>query len=194
MADYQHPSGYVINNADYGSIFIGEDTPPPGEKGTVRTRQIELHSASNAALKLFSDGGFQIQSQASGTTGPNKNDSIVSKSDDALTISAANNIMISAGPTGSITLAAREIKFESTAHDETFVIRATKNLQLQADNIKIDGGTVAIGAKVKMLLRSPGPIYINSSTGVSIVEPKLSLCPKNLLQVVQTLATNYFGY
>ncbi len=188
MADYQHPSGYVINNADYGSIFIGED------KGTQRTRQIELHSASNAALKLFSDGGFQIQSQKSGTSGSNKEDSIVSRSDDGLFINADSNIHISAGPTGAITLAAREIRFESTAHDETFVIRATKNLQLQADNIKIDGGTVAIGAKVKMLLRSPGPIYINSSAGVSIVEPKLSLCPKNLLQVVQTLATNVFGY
>jgi uncharacterized protein (DUF2345 family) len=188
MADYQHPSGYVINNADYGSIFIGED------KGTQRTRQIELHSASNAALKLFSDGGFQIQSQKSGTSGSNKEDSIVSRSDDGLFINADSNIHISAGPTGAITLAAREIRFESTAHDETFVIRATKNLQLQADNIKIDGGTVAIGAKVKMLLRSPGPIYINSSAGVSIVEPKLSLCPKNLLQVVQTLSSNVFGY
>jgi len=193
MADYQHPSGYVINNADYGSIFIGEDTPPPGEKGTKRTRQIELHSSSNAALKLFSDGGFELQSQISGTSGSkNLGDAIVSRADAPLAIKAAHDIMITSGK--AIVFSAREIRFESTAHDETFVIRATKNLQLQADNIKIDGGTVAIGAKVKMLLRSPGPIYINSSAGVSIVEPKLSLCPKNLLQVVQTLATNVFGY
>jgi hypothetical protein len=188
MADYQHPSGYVINNADYGSIFIGED------EGTQRKRQIELHSSSNAAIKLFSDGGFDIQSQASGTDGPNKNDAIVSRAQEALTITGNNDIMISAGPTGTITLSAREIRFQADGHDETLVIRATKNLLLQSDNIKIDGGTVAIGAKVKMLLRSPGPIYINSSAGVSIVEPKLSLCPKNLLQVVQTLATNVFGY
>lgn len=55
---YKHPpKGYVINDGDYGTIFIGED------KETVRKRQIEIHSASDAAVKLFQDGGFEIQSQ-----------------------------------------------------------------------------------------------------------------------------------
>jgi len=184
MSDYQPPKdGYVINDANYGTIFIGEDTPDK------RQRQIELHAASNACLKLFKDGGFEIQSQPSAT----KADNILSQSKDGLVVKA-NNIRFDAG-NGEITLSARTIRFESSGSDQNLVIRSKGNLQLEAnDTIKLDGSVVAVGARTRMLLRSPGPIYINSNAGVSIVEPKVSLCPSNLLSIVQTLATNLFGY
>jgi uncharacterized protein (DUF2345 family) len=183
---YKHPpKGYVINDGDYGSIFIGEDT------GVQRQRQIEIHSASNACLKLFKDGGFEIQSQSSSKTA----DNILSRAKEGLTIkSTGDGIRIDAG-TGEITFSARSIRFESSGSDQNLVIRSNGNLQLEAgDTIKLDGSVVAIGARNKMVLRSPGPIYMNSGAGISIVEPKSSLVPKNLLQVVQSLATNLFGY
>lgn len=182
---YKHPpNGYVLNNSDYGSVFIGEDK----EK---RTRQVEIHSASDACLKLFKDGGFEIQSQPSAEL----KDNILSQSKHGLAIkSTGNGIHIDAG-NGEITLSARAIRFESTGNDQNLVIRSKGNLDLEAaDTLKLNGSVIAIGARSRMLLRSPGPIYINSSAGVSIVEPKLSLVPTNLLQVVQTLATNIFGY
>jgi hypothetical protein len=183
---YKEPKrGYVINDSDYGTIFIGED------KGEKRQRQVEIHSASDACLKLFKDGGFEIQSQPSSKTA----DNILSRSKEGLNIkSTGDGIRIDAG-NGEITFSARAIRFESTGNDQNLIIRSGGNLQLEAgDTIKLDGSVVALGARNKMVLRSPGPIYINSSTGVSIVEPKVSLCPKNLLQVVQTLATNIFGF
>jgi hypothetical protein len=182
---YKHPpNGYVLNNSDYGSIFIGEDK----EK---RPRQVEIHATSNSCIKLFKDGGFEIQSQPTSEIA----DNIYSQSKHGLVIkSTGDGIRIDAG-NGEITLAARAIRFESSGNDQNLVIRSKGNLDIEAtDTLKLNGSVVAIGARSRMLLRSPGPIYINSSAGVSIVEPKLSLVPTNLLQVVQTLATNIFGY
>lgn len=193
MAEYEHAKGYVINDSNYGSIFIGEDTPPPGEKGTTRPRQIEIHSSSDAALKLFSDGGFELQSQSKGTTARiNDSDNIVSRASNGLMIVADNGgIMISAAST--ITFAAREIRFASSAHDETLVIRSSKNLSLQAgDNIHIEGAKIAIGAKEKIIMGCPGPVQIYSGAGVQIVEPRVSLCPKNLLTTLQAALSGAF--
>lgn len=186
---YQHPkNGYVINDSEYGSIFIGEDGADH------RQRHVEIHSASDAAIKLFKDGGFEIQSQPSAKL----KDNILSRSKEGLAIISECNldggITIDAG-SGEITLRARSIRFESSGNDRTMVIRSESNLNIEAaDTLKIKSDVVAIGAEARMLLRSPGPIYINSNAGVSIVEPKISLCPANLLQVVQTLATNLFGF
>lgn len=182
MAYNPPPNGYVINDSTYGSIFIGEDVDLDG-----RIRQIEIHSTSNACIKLFKDGGFELQSQ-----GTAKSDNIASRAKEGLFING-NNIHLDAG-SGTITLRAREIRFEGTANDQTFSIRANKNLELSGDNVKIHGSEVAIGAETRMLLRSPGPIYINSDAGVSIIEPKLSLTPTNLLSIVQTLSTKVFGF
>ena len=183
MAYNPPPDGYVINDATYGTIFIGEDTDIKG-----RTRQIELHSASDACIKLYKDGAFEIQSQPSATVA----DNILSESEHGLMVKG-RNIHLDAG-SGVLTLSAREIRFESSANDQTFSIRANKNLELTADNVKIHGSEVAIGAKNRMVLRSKGPIYINSDVGVFIVEPKLTLTPKNLLSLVQTLTTKIFGF
>lgn len=180
---YKHPpKGYVINDGDYGTIFIGED------KDTNRTRQVELHSASDACLKLFKDGGFEISSQETSKLA----DNICSRSQEGLAIKATN-IRLSADQ--EITLSARSIRFESTGGDSSFVIRSANNVQIEADDtIKLDGSVVGVGARTRMLLRSSGPIYINSSAGVSIVEPITSLTPTNLLSFVQTMASTIFGY
>jgi hypothetical protein len=186
---YQHPKdGYVINDSQYGSIYIGEDSADH------RQRQVELHSASDAAVKLFKDGGFEISSQPTAKL----KDNILSRAKNGLTIVSESDlnggITIDAG-SGEITLRARSIKFESTANDRPMVIRSEHNLNIEAgDTLKIKGDVVAIGAETRMLLRSPGPIYINSDAGVTIIEPKISLAPTNLLSFVQSLATNIFGF
>jgi len=182
MTNENPSNGYVINDSSYGTIFIGEDSDTKG-----RIRQIEIHSASDGCIKLFKDSGFELQSQTTASS-----DNIISRSKDGLFVAGKNIHLDAKG--GTITLSAREIRFESTASDQTFKISANKNLELNADNVKITGSEVAIGAKNRMLLRSSGPIYINSDAGVSIVEPKLSLTPTNLLSLVQTLSTNVFGF
>lgn len=175
------PKGYVINDSDYGTIFIGED------EGVERKRQMEIHATSNACIKLFKDGGFEIQSSPSATLA----DNILSQSKDGLCVKA-KNIRLDAG-NGEITLSARTIRFESTGNDQNLVLRSNGNLQFEAgDTIKLDASVVAIGAKTRMLLHSKGPIYINSKAGVSIVEPKTSLTPTNLLQSVQDMVGNFF--
>lgn len=191
MADkpYKHPKdGYVINDRQYGSIYIGEDDPDH------RQRQIEIHSASDAALKLFKDGGFEIQSQPTAKT----KDNILSRSKEGLAIVSEcgldGGITIDAG-SGEITLRARSIKFESSANDRPMVIRSENNLNIEAgDTLRIQGSVVAIGAKTRMLLRSPGPVYLHSDVGVSIVEPKISLTPVGLLEFMVNLSTNIFGF
>lgn len=181
MAYKSPPKGYVINDADYGTIFIGED------EGVERKRQMELHATSNACIKLFKDGGFEIQSSPSATIG----DNILSQSKNGLFVKG-KNIHLDAG-NGEITLSARSIRFESTGNDQNLVVRSNGNIQLEAaDTIKLDSSVVAVGAKTRMLLHSKGPIYINSKAGVSIVEPKISLTPTNLLQSVQSMVNNFF--
>lgn len=183
---YKHPpKGYVINDGDYGTIFIGEDS------GTERKRQVEIHAASDSCIKLYKDGGFDIQSQPSSKIADNilsqsKNGLCIKSTGDGIRIEAAN---------GEITFSARTIRFESSGSDQNLIIRSNGNLQLEAgDTLKLDASVVAIGSRNKTLLRSAGPIYMNSPVGISIIEPKVSLIPKNILQVVQSLSTNLFGY
>lgn len=180
---YKHPpKGYVINDGDYGTIFIGED------KETVRKRQIEIHSASDAAVKLFQDGGFEIQSQSTSKLA----DNIVSRSQEGLAIKG-KNIRLSAD--GEITISARAIRFESTGSDTPFIIRSGQNMELYANNtIKVDGSVVGIGARTRMLFRSPGPIRMFTDAGFSCVEPTASLVPQNLLNSVIISALNMFNY
>ena len=45
-------TGYVLNDAGAGTIFIGTDD------NVARKRQIELHATSNACIKLYEYGGF----------------------------------------------------------------------------------------------------------------------------------------
>jgi len=180
---YKHPpKGYVINDGDYGTIFIGED------KETVRTRQIELHSASDASIKLFKDGGFEIQSQSTAKQA----DNIASNAKEGLAIKA-KNIRLSAD--GEVTISARSIKFESTGSDTPFIIRSGQNMELYANNtIKVDGSVVGIGARTRMLFRSPGPIRMFTDAGFSCVEPTASLVPQTLLNSVIISALNMFNY
>lgn len=180
MADNTPPSGYVINDSNYGTIYIGEDDP------IRRQRHIEIHSANDGVIKLFKDGGFEIQSSAG-----SKSDNITSRASEAFVISG-KNIIINAD--NELVLKGKQIKFESTSKDSAFVLRANSDLHIEADNIKIDGGTVNVGAKTRMFLRSPGPIYINSDSGVTVVEPRISLTPSNILGLIQTLAQNVFGF
>lgn len=180
---YKHPpKGYVINDGDHGTIFIGED------KETARPRQIELHSASDAAIKLFKDGGFEIQSKPTAK----KADNILSEASEGLAIKG-KNIRLSAD--GEITISARSIKFESTGNDNPFIIRSNQNIQVEANNtIKVDGSVVGIGARTRMLFRSPGPIRMFTDIGFSCVEPTASLVPQNLLNSVIISALNMFNY
>lgn len=170
-------NGYVCNYDD-GAFFIGSDK----DAGSTRTRQVELRSTSNACLKLFEDGGWEIQSASTSKSA----DSIVSRSKEGLNIkNTGDGIRIDAGG-GTLTLAARTIRFESSGSDQNFKIKSTGNIELDADDsLILNGSVVAVGAKTRMLLNSVGPIKIFSNAGVSIVEPKTSLCPSGLLESVQ---------
>jgi len=183
---YKHPpKGYVINDGDYGTIFIGSDKDTKVD----RNRQIEIHSASDGCLKFYEDGGFELQSQST-----SQSDNFNSNGIDGLFIGNTGKGIFISAPKGAITFKAREIRFESTSSEDPVVIRGSK-VTIEADDIiKLDGSIVAVGARTRMLFRSPGSIIINSSTGVSIVEPKISLCPADLLTSVVSLMTNVFGY
>jgi uncharacterized protein (DUF2345 family) len=171
--------GYVFNDSRFGSLFIGSDSSAPKIK---RPRQIELHSASNAHLKLFEDGGFELTS----SPGSRLSDNINSNSKDGLNISA-NNIRLDARQ-GTLTLAARTIRFESSASDETLVFRSRNNIAIEAsDTIRLEAPNIAIGAKTKLVLGSCGPIYIKGNGGVTIVEPKSKLIPTSLADVVDKI-------
>jgi hypothetical protein len=196
MADNQGPqgyvppqTGYVLNDAADGTIFIGSDE---NVKGIERPRQIELHSTSNACLKLFKDGGFEIQSQPTATL----KDNIYSHSKLGLAIKAnpsdpKGGITIDAG-NGEITLSARSIRFQSTGNNEDFVINSKGNLKLESnDTVRIDGSVVAIGARTRMALYTKGSLTIGGGS-VRISEPKLSLTPQGLLNFTTSLFTNLF--
>lgn len=176
MAEPQ--KGYVFNDSKFGSLFIGSDAGA----GVKRPRQVELHSASNAHLKLFEDGGFELTSNPSARLADNIN----SNSKEGLNISA-NNIRLDARE-GTLTLKARIIRFESTASDETLVFRSSNNINIEAsDTIKLEASVVAIGAKTKLVLGSCGPIYMKGSGGVTIIEPRSKLIPTSLSDVVEKL-------
>lgn len=176
--------GFSISDPQSGTIFIGEDVRSP------RTRQVEVVSASGGHLKLFKDGGFEIKGQPCDLA-----DNIDSNAVDGLNISSTGSgIRIDAGQ-GTLTLAAREIRFESTHGEQPFVIRGNQNIIIEAgDSIKLNASNVAIGARSKLLLASKGAIYMRGIGGVTIIEPKSTLIPTNLGDFVdQIISTVVFG-
>lgn len=176
-------TGYVLNDAADGTIFIGSDEKV---KDTVRPRQIEIHSTSNACIKLYKDGGFEIRGQSTGTSA----DNIISECKDGLAVSA-KNIRLDAG-NGEITLAARSVRFESTGTDQDFVLRSNGNLKIEAgDTLKLEGSVVAIGARTRMALFSGGGLYIRA-TGINISEPCTKLIPTNVSELIDILMQNLF--
>jgi hypothetical protein len=176
--------GFSISDPQAGTIFIGEDVRSP------RTRQVEVVSASGGHLKLFKDGGFEIKGQPCDLA-----DNIDSNAVDGLNISSTGSgIRIDAGQ-GTLTLAAREIRFESTHGEQPFVIRGNQNIIIEAgDSIKLNASNIAIGARSKLLLASKGAIYMRGIGGVTIIEPKSTLIPTNLGDFVdQIISTVVFG-
>lgn len=173
--------GYTISDGTHGTIFIGKDDKVD------RPRQIEIHATSNAAIKLFEDGGFEIQSQPTAKVA----DNIISQSKDGLMVKG-NNIHFDAGD-GKITISARSIVFESTGNDTPFVIRSNSNVLIDSnDTIKLSGSVVGIGARTRMLIHSKGPIYMKGNGGVTIVEPKQKLIPTSLSDVLNTMMSTLF--
>ena len=180
--EYTEPqTGFVLNDAADGTIFIGKD------EGVSRTRQIEIHATSNACIKLFEDGGFEIQGQG----GAKFADNISSTCKDGLVIKG-KNIRLDAG-TGEITLAARGIRYESSGHDQNLVISSKGNLDIRAnDTIKIDGSVVAIGARTRMAIASKGSIYVKSNGRFTVIEPQTKLIPTSLADFTNILFQNLF--
>jgi len=175
--------GIVINDPRSGTLFIGEDVKTP------RTRQVELHSGSGAHLKLFKDGGFEISGEPCDLA-----DNISSNAADGLNIySAGKNLRIECA--GTLTFAARDIRYETSAADEPMVIRSAQNIIIEAgDSVKINAANVAIGARNKLLLASKGALYMRGIGGVTIIEPKTSLIPTNLGDFVdKIIETVVFG-
>jgi hypothetical protein len=176
--------GLVVSDPQSGTLFIGEDVK------TERVRQVELHSAAGGHVKLFKDGGFEIQSFPC-----DKADNITSNAVEGLNIySAGKNLRVDAG-NGVLTLAAREIRFESSAADEAFVFRSAQNIIIEAaDSIRLNAANISIGARNKLVLASKGPIYMKGTGGVTIIEPKSALIPTNLGEFVDKLIeTMVFG-
>ena len=173
-------TGYVLNDAGAGTIFIGTDD------NVARKRQIELHATSNACIKLYEDGGFEIQGQSTGKF----KDNIISQCKEGLGINA-NNIRLDAGG-GEITLSARSIRFESTGSDQDFVIRSNGNLKMEAgDTARIDGSVIAIGARTRMAIYSKGSLNIRGGS-VNISEPQTKLIPTSLSDFTDILLSNLF--
>lgn len=183
MATPQKPeekevTGLSISDPKDGTLFIGESVSKE------RTRQVELHSTSGAHLKLYKDGGFELSGQPNDT-----GDNIISRSKEGLFVIAdgGGGIKIDAG-NGVLTLAAREIRYETSASDEPMVIRSAQNIVIEAqDSIRINAANVAIGARNKLLLASKGAIYMKGVGGVTIIEPKAALIPTNLSEFVDKL-------
>ena len=172
--------GYSLNDPKYGALFISESV----EKG--RPRQVELHSTSGAHLKLYKDGGFELSGQPNDTA-----DNIVSRSNKGLLIKAdgGGGVKIDAG-TGVLTLAAREIRFQSSASDEPFVIRSANNIILEAqDSIRIQAANIGIGARNKLVLASKGSIWGYGVGGVAFVEQKTALLPTSISDFVTLITT-----
>lgn len=181
------PTGYVFNDPQDGTIIIGKN---PNSKG--RTRQVELSSQSLGSIRLFEDGAFDIRSNSSAT----QKDNIISESKDGLAIySSGKGMHIDAG-NGELTISARSIVIQTTgSSSETggITIRSNHNITLDsADHVKIEGSTVAIGSKFKMFIGSAGPVFIRGKGGVTISEPKNSLIPTNLNDVLEKIVELVF--
>jgi len=171
--------GYVMNDPKFGSVFIGEETEAK------RTRQIELHSASNAHLKLFQDGGFELNSTPS-SVGDN-----INSQGKALTVSA-KNIHLDAG-NGTITLTARSIVLEGTGSDQNITIRSNGNVDISAgDTLKMGGSVTAVLANTRMFLISKGSWY-GQGASVNFIEKKTTLLPTSIADVISLAAENFFG-
>lgn len=180
--EYQEPQvGFVLNDAADGTIFIGTD------EGVTRPRQIEIHATSNACIKLFEDGGFEIQGQAGGKFA----DNISSTCKDGLVI-RGKNIRLDAG-NGELTFAARSIRYESSGHDQNLVISSKGNLDIRAnDTVRIDGSVVAVGARTRMAIGCRGSIYVKANGGFTVIEPKTKLIPTSLSDFTNILFQNLF--
>lgn len=188
MAYKKPKDGYVINDPQHGSIFIGSDKKV---KGVERGRQIAVQSASGAALKLFDDGGFEIQSQSSSKIA----DNIASRSEHGLHIKG-RNIHLDA-TNGTLTISARSIVIQSGGSDQNCVIRSEGNLSFHAaDTLKLDGSVVAIGSRTRMLLGSSGSMFFKANGGITMVEPKQKLIPTSvndfLNLALSQIFPNYF--
>lgn len=186
-------SGYVYNDKDYGSIFIGKDDK---SGKTDRIRQVQVASASLASIKLYDDGGFEISSSKGDKE--QKADSIFSQSQQGLHIisrgsSESGEIVIDAGP-GTIRLVARDIVLEATGSESGGIsLFSNNNITIDAaDNIGIEGSQVAIGAKYRMLVGTAGPFILRGKGGVNIVEPKTKLIPTTISSVVDSVLNLVF--
>lgn len=172
--------GYVINDPSSGSIFIGK------ELEAKRKREIELHSASNAHIKLFEDGGFELSSQPSSVS-----DNINSQSKNGLAVSA-NNIYLDAG-NGVITLKARSIILQGTGSDQNITINSNGNVEITAgDTVKIGGSVTAVTANTRMFLLARGSLYAKGSS-VSLVEKKTTFLPTSLSEVIELATDKFLG-
>jgi hypothetical protein len=182
---YKRPKdGYVVNDPNHGSIFIGSDK---GVKGVERPRQVSVQSASGATLKLFEDGGFEIHGQPSATIA----DNIASTSKHGLMING-RNIHLTA--TDTFTISARAIVFEGTGGDQNCTIRSNGNLTLQAeDTLALKAAVIGACAKTRMLLQSKGQVLIKSKTGISLIEPQTPLTPMGIFNTIESLASSIFG-
>lgn len=171
----------VVNDPNAGTIFVGED------EGTARTRQVEVHAASNACIKLFEDGGFEIQGKSTAKFA----DNIVSECVDGLVIKA-KNIRLDAG-NGELTFAARSIRYESTGSDQDLVIRSNGNIKIEAgDTLRLDGSVLALGARTRMAIACKGNIYVKSNGTFTVVEPQTKLIPTSLSDFTNLLFQNIF--
>jgi len=174
--------GYVINDPKHGSVFIGSEPD-----GTVnRKRQIAMHSASNASVKLFEDGGFEIASQPGSLT-----DNINSESPKGLAIKG-RNIYLDAG-NGTVTINARSIVLESTGSDQSIRIGSNGNIDIEAgDTLKLKGSVTAVVANTRMFLLSKGSLY-GRGASVNIVEKKTKLIPTSLNDIIQLAIDQFLG-
>jgi len=176
--------GFVLNDAQSGTIFIGPDDLP-------RKRQVQISSASGATVKLYEDGGFEIHSQKSGK-GNQPADNIISRSKDGLSIKATGDIRIQTD--GVLTLGAREVRLEQTHHKSDLIVRSNSNIHIDAnDTLRMTGSVVAVGARTKLVLHSKGATYIRSTGGETyITDTNTKLIPTSLSDLFDKLIENLF--
>jgi len=173
-------TGFVFNDPEFGTIYIGEDDSD-------RKRQIQISSASGATVKLFENGGFEIQSQK-----PSKKDDyadhIVSRQSQGLKIISENGGDIDIRTEGKFTVKASEIALEATNQKSDLIIKSNSNIRMDAgDTLKMTGANVGIGARNKMVIRSTGGIYQSDTT---IISTSASLIPTSLNDLFNKLVEN----
>lgn len=172
--------GFVFNDPEFGTIYIGKD-----ESG--RKRQIQISAASGATVKLFENGGFEIQSQKS-MVNDGFSDNIVSRQKEGLKIVSEVGGDIDIRTDGKFTVKAREIAFEATSSKSDFIIKSNSNIRIDAsDTLKLTGANLGIGARNKMVLRSEGGIYQSSTVMIST---NASLIPTSLKDLFSKIVEN----